>query len=180
MEYAAGLLGIKVDCTELMRAGEAGDEEASATSAALTILFEIFATEKFTAKDVIKVIEAKDIKWSEPAAVDEAAKAQAEALADALGELDGRRLDRPTAHKIGKLFQKRLVGRPALIGDDQIATLRRTKDHQENTYHVEVSTPGKNNPHNPDIPQVAGQEVVGSGNVGKEGKVSGALVERRI
>ena len=106
----------------------------------------------FSAKDVVKVIEAKDIKWADPAAVDEAAKAQAEALADALGELDGRRLDRPTAHKIGKLFQKRLVGRPALIGDDQIATLRRTKDHQENTYQVEVSTPGKNNPDNPDIP----------------------------
>ena len=50
MEYAAGLLGINVDCTELMRAGEAGDEEASATSAALTILFEVLATEKFTAK----------------------------------------------------------------------------------------------------------------------------------
>ncbi len=132
MEYAAGLLGINVDCTELMRAGEAGDEEASATSAALTILFEVFATEKFTAKDVIKVIEPKDIKWADPAAVDEAAKAQAEALADALGELDGRRLDRPTAHKIGKLFQKRLVGRPALIADGQIATLRRTKDHEEN------------------------------------------------
>ena len=123
---------------------------------------------------MVKVIEAKDIKWADPAAVDEAAKAQAEALADALGELDGRRLDRPTAHKIGKLFQKRLVGRPALIGNDQIATLRRTKAHQENTYRVEVSAPGKSNPHNPHIPRVADQEVVGSGNVGKEGKVSGA------
>ena len=118
MEYAAGLLGINVDCTELMGAGEAGDEEASATSAALTILFEVLETEKFTTKDVIKIIEPKDIKWAEPAAVDDAAKAQAEVLADALGELDGRRLDRPTAHKIGKQFQKRLVGRPALTGDN--------------------------------------------------------------
>ena len=171
MEYAAGLLGINVDCTELMRAGEAGDEEASATSAALTILFEIFATEKFTAKDVIKIIEPKDIKWADPAAVDEAAKAQAEALADALGELDGRRLDRPTAHKIGKLFQKRLVGRPALIGDDQIATLRRTKDHEENIYHVEVSAPGKNNPrqsrHSPGRPT---RQWWGRGMSGKTGK----------
>ncbi len=179
MESAAGLLGINVDCTELMRAGEAGDEEASATSAALTILFEVFAAEKFTAKDVIKIIEAKDIKWADPAAVDEAAKAQAQALADSLSELDGRRLD-PTTHKIGKLFQKRLVGRPALIVDEQIATLRRTKGHQENTYQVEVSTLGKSNPHNPRIPRVADQEVVKSGNVGKEGNVSGASWSARV
>ena len=178
MEYAAGLLGINVDCTELMRAGEAGDEEASATSAALTILHEILARRSFTAKDVVKVIEAKDIKWADPAAVDEAAKAQAEALADALGELDGRRLDRPTAHKIGKLFQKRLVGRPALIGDDQIATLRRTKDHEENTYQVEVSTPGKNNPDNPDIPRAADQKWWGRGMSGKTGKFPASSVWR--
>ena len=171
MEYAAGLLGIKVDCTELMRAGEAGDEEASATSAALTILHETWPKDSFSAKDVVKVIEAKDIKWADPAAVDEVAKAQAEALADALGELDGRRLDRPTAHKIGKLFQKRLVGRPALIGDDQIATLRRTKDHQENTYQVEVSTPGKSNPDNPDIPRRRRlPEALERGMSGKRGK----------
>ena len=116
----------------------------------------------------------------DPAEVDEAAKAQAEALADALGELDGRRLDRPTAHKIGKLFQKRLVGRPALIGNDQIATLRRTKDHEENKYRVEVSTPGKNNPDNPDIPGGETSRTAGAGNVGKDGKVSGAPVRRRI
>jgi hypothetical protein len=67
---------------------------------------------------------------------------------------------RKAAHKIGKLCQKRLVGRPALIGNDRIATLRRTKAHQENTYHVEVSTPGKSNPHNPHIPQIVDQEVV--------------------
>ena len=180
VEYAAGLLNIEVNCTELMRAGEAGDEEASATSAALTILRQTWPKDSFSAKDVVKVIEAKDVKWANPAAVDETAKAQAEALADALGELDGRRLDRPTAHKIGKLFQKRLVGRPALIGDDQIATLRRTKAHQENTYHVEISTPGKSNPHNPHIPRVGDQEVVGLGNVGKEGKVSGASWSARV
>ena len=42
MEYAAGLIGTTVNCTELMRAGEVGDEEASAVSAALTILREIW------------------------------------------------------------------------------------------------------------------------------------------
>ena len=180
MEYAAGLLDIKVDCTELMRAGEAEDEEALATSAALSILHEVWGNEGFTAKDVVKVIAAKDIKWADPAAVDEVAKAQGEALADALGELDGRRLDRLTAHKIGKLFQKRLVGRPALIRDDKIVTLRRTKAHEENIYRVQPSTPAKNNPDNPDIPAAGASAMAGSGNVGKHGKVLGAGWSTRI
>ena len=59
-----------------------------------------------------------------------------------MGELVGKRLDRPTAHSIGKLFQKRLVGRPAWIGDGQtVATLRKSTGHSENTYRV--STPGR-------------------------------------
>src|SRR5262249_48359842 len=70
MEYAAGLLGITLDCTELMRAGEAGDEEASATSSALKILRECWGEDEFSAKAVVKVIEAKDIKWANPAAAD--------------------------------------------------------------------------------------------------------------
>ena len=167
MEYAAGLLGINVDCTELMRAGEAGDEEAAATSAALTILHEIWPEHSFTAKDVVKIIEAKDIKWADPAAVDEAAKVRAEALADALGDLDGRRLDRPTAHRIGKLFQKRLVGRPAVIGTDQIATLRRTKAHQENTYQVESLRPAKAIPTIPAFPGSSIRKWWGRGMWGK-------------
>jgi hypothetical protein len=38
-------------------------------------------------------------------------------LAEALAELAGKRLDKPTARSLGKLFQKRLVGRPAWIDD---------------------------------------------------------------
>ena len=56
MEFAAKLAGITVDCTELLRAGEAGDEEASAVSTAITILLEIWGEYKFTAKDVVKVM----------------------------------------------------------------------------------------------------------------------------
>jgi hypothetical protein len=78
------------------------------------------------------------------------------------------------------LFQKRLVGRPALIRNGQIATLRRTKDHEENKYRVELSTPGKNNPDNPDIPGALESTGVGSGNVGKDGKVSGVRRSIRI
>ena len=42
MEYAAGLAGIALDCTELLRAGEVGDEEASAVSAAMNIIRQIW------------------------------------------------------------------------------------------------------------------------------------------
>jgi hypothetical protein len=181
MEYAADLLGINVDCTELMRAGEAGDEEASATSAALTILHEIWPKDSFTAKDVVKIIEEKDVKWlPEPSEAEKAKQERAEALADAVGELDGRRLDRPTAHKIGKLFQKRLVGRPALIGKDVIGTLRRTKDHEKNSYQLKISAPGQSNPDNTDIPAASTSAGAASGNVGEDGKVSGASKSIRL
>ena len=56
MEYAAGLVGTSVNCTELMRAGEVGDEEASAASAALSILREIWGDRRFTAKDVVEAM----------------------------------------------------------------------------------------------------------------------------
>jgi hypothetical protein len=56
MEYATGLIGTVVDCTELMRAGEVGDEEATAASAALSILHEIFGAHSFTARDVVKAM----------------------------------------------------------------------------------------------------------------------------
>ena len=56
MEYAASLIGTTVNCTELMRAGEVGDEEASAVSAALTIMREIWGDGAFTAMDVVKAM----------------------------------------------------------------------------------------------------------------------------
>ena len=161
MEYAAGLSGVTVDCTELMRAGEAGDEEATAASAALSVLQEIWSGDAFTARDVVKAmtIEPKP-GWSTPTREDEEKRVRAETIADALGELVGKRLDRPTAHSIGKLFQKRLVGRPAWIGDGrQVATLRKSIGHNENTYRVEVSDP-----------TVAAR----AGNVGKEGNAFAA------
>ena len=130
-------------------------------------------------------IKQKNGSWSSPTSADEVENARAEAIADALGELIGKRLDRPTAHSIGKLFQKRLVGRPAWIGDGQmVATLRKFEGHSQNTYRVEVSTPGQssvsantfapadpgqNIPHNPHIPRDGG---AGAGNVGKEGNDS--------
>ena len=142
-EYAASLIGTTVNCTELMRAGEVGDEEASAASAALTIMREIWGDGAFTAMDVVKAMTPEMHGWSAPTKED-ADMAKAEAIADALGELVGKRLDRPTAHSIGKLFQKRLVGRPAWIGDGQaVATLKKSTGHNANTYRIDVSVPGQ-------------------------------------
>jgi hypothetical protein len=188
MEYAAGLLGTTVNCTELMRAGEVGDEEASAASAALTVLREIWGSSTFTARDVVKTMmpESKIGTWPASGQLNEAEMARAESISDALGELVGKRLDRPTAHSIGKLFQKRLVGRPAWIGDGQtVATLRKSPGHNENTYRVELSAPGRgpkapssdtgssacpgqgHPPHSPHSPCWSSSAM---GNKGKEGK----------
>ena len=187
VEYAAGLLGIDVDCTELMRLGEDDDEEAAAVSSALTIFHEIWGTGPFTSQDVAKAMTI-EYDWSEP--VSDAERARADAIRDALGELVGKRLDRPTAHSIGKLFQKRLVNRPARIGDEQaVALLRRHQGHAENTYWVEVKgSPSSgdeetmsagehgpehspHSPHSPTPPPTTGDP----GNVGKEGNVSARI-----
>jgi hypothetical protein len=134
---AAGLLGIKVDCTELLLAGESGDEEASAASRALTILRKRWGGKTFTTRDVVQVIEGRNnITNPNPE--------QGEELLDALGELVGKTLEHPTAHSIGKLFQKHLTGKPAWIegGPNEpmrlTAKLRKIAGHQANAYHVEI------------------------------------------
>src|SRR5215470_10363575 len=63
-EYAASLIGTTVNCTELMRAGEAEDEEASAVSTALTIMREIWGDGAFTAMDVVKAMTLEMHPWS--------------------------------------------------------------------------------------------------------------------
>ncbi|MCX7298081.1 MAG: hypothetical protein NTU64_14705 [Hyphomicrobiales bacterium] len=144
MEYAADLLGTTVNCTELMRIGEAGDEEASAASAALTMLHGIWGGDVFTSGAVVKAMTPEPKQEAFYQKVDDASKARADAIADALGELVGKRLDFPTAHSIGKLFQKRLVGRPTWINDGQtVATLVKTSGHNENTYRVSVAASGQ-------------------------------------
>jgi hypothetical protein len=194
MEYAAGVLGIGVDCTTLMLQGEADDEDATAVSAALSILHEIWGGDYFTSRDVVKAMAMGSNldNWDGAAAE----RARPEALADALRELDGKHLERLTTPSIGKLFQKRLVGRPAWIWDGRaVATLRRHQGHNENSYRVEVTgSPGSRQPcssasaeeaiavgergpklsphppHSPTLPSATGDP----GNVGDVGNVSAA------
>jgi hypothetical protein len=186
IEFAAKLAGFAVDCAELMRAGEAEDEEASAVSAALSLFLEIWGSGAFTTKEV------SDAMRSDPNGNGflSPERERAAALASVLSELAGKRLDKATAHALGKLFQKRLVGRPAWIdGGQRFATLRKSLNHEANSYRVEVpaerhdipsedsrACPGadmaKNNPDIPDFPGTTNGEDRRPGNVGKDGNVS--------
>jgi hypothetical protein len=132
VEYAAGLLGINVDCTELLRAGEAGEEEASAASRVLAILKKRWGDKTFTTRDVVKELAKVN------SMIEDGAERAAE-LADALGELIGKALENPTARSIGKLFQKHLTNRPAWIDDGNgVAVLRKTAGDRANEYKVEI------------------------------------------
>src|SRR5262249_57243070 len=85
---------------------------------------------------------------------------------------------------IGKLFQKRLVGRPAWIDDRQaVAMLKKSTGHNANTYRIDVSVPGQDhapsaqtfsfaNPgqeHPPDSPH-SPRRSLSDGEMGNEGK----------
>jgi hypothetical protein len=147
VEYAAELLGIEVDCTQLLRVGEAGEEEASAASRALTVLRECFGEDSFTTRLVAMTL-------AEAGAMVESKAARAEALSDALGELIGKSLENPTARSIGKLFQKYLTNRPVWLADgDAVAVLRKIPGHDANEYRVEISNPGQSSA--PDQPGLA-------------------------
>jgi hypothetical protein len=134
VEYAADLLDIKLDCTELLRSGEAEDEEASAASRALTILSKRWRNKVFTAQQVVLALNAAD------SMVEESAE-QAQELEAALGELAGKPIDKPTARGIGKLFQKYLTNRPAFIDGGATAVLQKVENHQANQYTVEIKEP---------------------------------------
>jgi hypothetical protein len=132
VEYAAVLLGIDVDCTELLRAGESGEEEASAASRVLAILKKRWGGKNFTTGDVVKELAKVN------ASIENGAERATE-LADALGELIGKALEHPTARSIGKLFQKHLTNRPAWIDDGNgVAVLRKISGHRANEYKIEI------------------------------------------
>jgi hypothetical protein len=135
VEYAAELLDIKLDCTELLRSNESKEEEASATSRVLTVLRERWKDRSFTSRDVALVLEQMTTATGKTAE-------QAEELFEALGELAGKTLERPTARYIGKLFQRHVTDRPVWIDNGKLtAILRKDSHHQENRYRVEILQP---------------------------------------
>jgi hypothetical protein len=139
VEYAAGLLDIKLDCDDLLRFGEAEDEEASATSRALTALGGQWGGKWFTTRAVVLFLSERN------SLLDQDKAARAEALFDALSDLNGKPLENPTARTIGKLFQKHLTNRPAFIeAENCSAVLRKVgadKNKDGNKYEVVVLPP---------------------------------------
>jgi hypothetical protein len=132
VEYAAGLLQIKLDCTELLRAGEAEDDDANAASRVLIILRDRWRSSTFTAKDVVWFL-GEAYSWD--GGVEEARE-----LADALSELAGQPIIKPTALSIGKIFQKHLTERPTLVDDGNcVAVLRKVPGNRGNEYKIEIS-----------------------------------------
>jgi len=127
VEYAAALAGIDFDCGKLLLAGEAQDEEASATSRVLTALWARFGEDQFTARSVASLLSDYNVATDEDAAE----------LADGLAELAQKAIDKPTAQGMGKLFQKHLTGRPTWI-EGRVAFLRRVPGHQQNLYRIEI------------------------------------------
>jgi hypothetical protein len=125
VEYATGLVGLALNTADLFRLGEVDDEEASSVSTALDVLRSIFGERDFTSKQVAAVVDGFS-----PSSM---------ALADALAELGGKKLDGVTPRRIGKLFQKTLVGRPAFISDGAgHATLVNAAGHNQNTYRIKL------------------------------------------
>ena len=138
MEYATNLLDIQLDCNELLRAGEVGEEEASAASRVLAILKKRWGDKPFTTRAVVSALgDANSL-------LDEEKAALAAELADSLGDLAGKSIDKPTARGLGKLFQKHLTNRPVWIDDGSVAVLRKVADHEANKYKVETQNPSPN------------------------------------
>jgi hypothetical protein len=122
---------------DLFNQPKSGTKERTPVWEALTVLGEIFKDGTFTARDVVRTMKP------EPANSDGVVKARADSITDALDELAGKRLDRPTALSIGKLFQKCLVNRPTWIEDGRrTARLLKSSGHSNNTYRIKVSAAG--------------------------------------
>jgi hypothetical protein len=67
------------------------------------------------------------------------------------------------------LFQKRLTGRPAWIGNGQVvATLKKSEGHNANTYRIDVTALGEDQKHSPHSPHSPNGSP-GDGELGNEG-----------
>ena len=66
IEYAAGLLNIKLDCTELLRADESEDEEAGAASRVMAIFYKRWGVKTFTAAKLCSRLTRRTV-WSKKA-----------------------------------------------------------------------------------------------------------------
>src|SRR5262249_29495413 len=152
VEYAARLRGQDLDCDQLIKASETKDPDVLAIAAVLSTFRAIWGTNRFTARDIVQKLPREHSILTSP---------EGEVLFEALSELLGKALNRPTARSIAKLLQRRLIGHPVWSGNNIIATLRVLQNHEANEYWVELAPPNNasqlprtfsNNPDNPDNP----------------------------
>jgi hypothetical protein len=138
VELAASLIGEKIDCSELLAAGEKADEETHVAAEMLSLLRTQYGDREFTAKEISALIAAgTPTAFGMP--VPEAAKDKADKLLDLFGEMSGRRLSRPTPGPIGMLLKNRLVDRPTFIDDtNNAAVLRRGEKDHSGAYRIEL------------------------------------------
>ena len=178
MEYAGGSFDITVNCTELMKAGEVGDEEATAASVALIAMHEIWGHHSFTAKDVVEAMTPED--------ADDQAKA--ESIANALEGLDGKRFGSPDSAQRRKALPK-TPGRSTFMdrGRTNGCHIETVGGHNRQYLQIQLSGSGQEftagsssdhcfsdpgqthsqySPHSPG----QGREDAGVGKEGKEGK----------
>ena len=140
VEHAASLYGHAFDCTALTLAEEAEDAEATATAELISILLKIWPDRQpFLARDVVQQMprEGDYLGTSPPD------RPHAFELAEALSEIVGKPLVRPTAKSITSLLKKHVVDRSVWMPDGTHAVMRKHPDHEANSYWIEVSgTPG--------------------------------------
>jgi hypothetical protein len=153
VEYAAKLMGQDIDCDQLIKASETKDPDVLAIATVLSTFRAIWGTNRFTARDIVQKLPR------EPSVLTSPEDKQGEVLFEALSELLGKPLNRPTARSIAKLLQRRLIGHPVWTGNNEIATLRVLQNHEANEYWAELAPPNNasrlprtasNNPDNPD------------------------------
>src|SRR5262249_47166303 len=88
VEYAARLMGQDLDCDQLIKASETKDPDVLAIAAVLSTFRAIWGTNRFTARDIVQKLPREHSILTSP---------EGEVLFEALSELLGKALNRPTA-----------------------------------------------------------------------------------
>ena len=136
-----------------MKAGDSRDDEAGGASTMLSTLLAEYGNNKFTARDIIAILDSGASSFGTVA--DTAKRESADQLLDAFGQLLGRRFDRPTAGTIGKILNHRLVDRPTFIDDSNVAVvLEASWEKHTSRYRVQL-LPADDRNHGPVRPATA-------------------------
>ncbi|MSP75402.1 MAG: hypothetical protein EXR12_04635 [Rhodospirillaceae bacterium] len=160
VEYAAKAMGQDLDCDQLIKVSETIDPDVLEIAAVLSTFLAIWGTDRFTARDIVQKLPREHFVLTSTE------DKQGEALFEALSELLGKSLSRPTSRSIAKLLKRRLIGHPVWLDNDVIATLRVDPNHEANEYWVDLTSP--NNASR--LPRTAGKNP---GNPGNPGGIDG-------